>query len=465
MQKKIFITITAVFITFLANAQFSADYHLGRRYFYSNDSALVRFNSDTSLLLYYHLPYAKEIAYIRDDGSMRRTSINTRFSMHDMAVTGNYLFLCGKDHLTGNAVLGSMKISSGAITFHVIDIPTPYNGSCFTDIVAYQTSPGVYKVVLLGYSDYYSSGYPCIIENNCPSALSNFVQQPNYSTYTMQFVMEIVTTDPFSTPSTCSIKAVRDRFHNEILHDVVLTDNYVSFIGMKDDQNQRSLTIHRCSRNAVLADFDSYYYYPYASEKYFWLDPIGCQTKEDTLAIAALGDDMGQGYSTQIRLFDLASMDMTVSQMFTYKPFKPFPLDLIYTPSSQTLILLQYAEIPGTIDKTVFYNLKPYNANPTYMIQLHYDNNIGDRSFFSMDRHPDGNHFASSGGDYLFLKKSTITNDNATCYNTLKQLVYNYQPTLKKQATHKFISCTVNFVTYMNLWSFLYGTLATECIE
>ena len=448
----------------LAQAQIPFDYHFGQRTSYKNDSSLIRVNSDSSLLFYYIFPntHRKELVRAYSNGLIWRTQFDPYFTIHDMATAGNYAFLCGQNTSSGNAVLGVYQMN-GSLTFHEINLASQYSGTCFTDIVAYQTQTGAYKVALLGYSNYCSSGYPGIIQADCPSNLSYFHQYLNYNIHSIQFVMEIDMTAPIISLGTYSIKAVQDKTHDEILHDIVLTDNYVSFIGLKKDLNNKSVTIHRCSRSNVLADFNNYYYYPCASFGYEWLNPIGCHMKKDSLAIVAFGDDMGNGYSSQIRTFDLVSMDMTSSQMFTFNDFKPFPMDLIYTPESHLLVLLQYARIP-TIH-TVFYNLEPYNTNPTYTARFHTGYDTSYYSFFSMDRMYDGNYFTSSGGAYLFIKNASVIQDTASCYYAFRQIVLNKAKTIQKIANHNFVQCTVSFNISNQYFPLYTGYLTPLCSD
>lgn len=417
------------------NAQIPYNYALGGIGINSSN-VLIATYTNTSVISYYNNNSSINCFYKVDiSGSVQEYDLprSPSYQVLDMTVVSDFLFFCGIETTATSTqgFIGRLDLNTGSM---VIDAAGSNISSSITKLVAYKTQTGLIKVVALG-NDVCVGGNPAIIQTNCPSELYRFsLYTYNFS----QFILECTMTDPMNPMGTCQTLTVRDDIHDEWLEDIVLTDSYVVFLG----NTKQSLSVHKCSRNNVLADFNDLWYYP--DTKYYWFSPIGCDMDNDRVAMAAMGDDIGFGYSTLMQVIDLATMNVTNSQTIVYPTaFKTYPEDLIYLKNSQILVLLQPNYYYSGIPDPIFHNFLP-SASANYNANCFYENNSGVLWFQKMDRLPDGKNYVSTGGDYWMLKNSSINASPNSCFAPINIPIDIRPVPTKNHINHPFVSCSIS---------------------
>jgi hypothetical protein len=136
----------------------------------------------------------------------------------------------------------------------------------------------------------------------------------------------------------------------------------------------------------------------------------------DTIAVASLSsyfDGMGMvQFSTNVRVFDLASMTNTEAQMVPLNT-KSEPYDLVYMPDKGRLVLLQDICLPPhPCDQNMFMHLEPYAAAP-YAAKCWYESHWN-KPFYSLDR-LSGDYYLAAGGQYWCMKELMNINSGG-CY-------------------------------------------------
>jgi hypothetical protein len=118
----------------------------------------------------------------------------------------------------------------------------------------------------------------------------------------------------------------------------------------------------------------------------------------------------------------------------------------VYTPGTQTLVLLQELNFPSTPGSYnyAFLHLKPYVGIPIY-----YAEGMAERtrclSFWSMDRVPDGKHYISTGGDYWMINNSLSGMATTDCRIVATQKVYEITNSPSVMYHYPYKKCQVRF--------------------
>lgn len=418
--------------------------------------ALVRTYSPTQAVAYYQQGGHGVISLVGMGGAMPTVELEQYYVVYDMEIVNNYLFMCGQ-YKYGEAFLAWLDLSDLSNSTASITYIRADKATILRRMVAYMAPSGVLKVVAVGEEDYMwpdwsTPGYPsmwddCYDMGGTPIPSSSIFRSclPPYTCF-LNFVVEF---DDPQTLSTTDYKfvATHDSLHAELVHDVVLTDNYVVFVGEQGGIDD-ILSLHRCDKNQVIATFDDYYEFPVpAPEGMTWY--ISCHMKDDTIAVVSRGaSTLGPipHYETRLRVVDAATMTMTSSQQFDYGDFKSDPTDIVYTPGTQTLVLLQELNFPSTPGSYnyAFLHLKPYVGIPIY-----YAEGMAERtrclSFCSMDRVPDGKHYISTGGDYWMINNSLSGMATTDCRIVATQKVYEITNSPSVMYHYPYKKCQVRF--------------------
>ncbi|MBR3413797.1 MAG: hypothetical protein IKG81_14040, partial [Bacteroidales bacterium] len=245
--------------------------------------------------------------------------------------------------------------------------------------------------------------------------------------------------------------------HYEYACDVVETDNYVAVVTFPAADE---LIIHPCDKNNMLAltSFGDYYRYKVPRSKVLF---NGCRMKEDTIAVASVFNNGPGTDNMQVRVVDLATMNMSCAQTFDLKD-KDDIYEMAYLPDVQRLVLLtNHTYTPLTLLIHTFCFLKPYETVFPYNMEKVYD--INRRSFTSLDR-LSSQHIVAAGGDCWIMKEVPNNNPASTCYVTKDQEVRKISPSISMYERYGFlpfsapgISSSCNEV-YDQIW------MTTNCI-
>ena len=231
---------------------------------------------------------------------------------------------------------------------------------------------------------------------------------------------------------------------NRILHDaysyyefpcdVVETDNYVAVVSFPATDE---LIIHRCNKSNVLGTFDNFFYYKVPTLKAAF---YSCKMKGDTIAVASVFNDGTGTDEMQVRVVDLASMNMPYAQTFDLLD-KDDIYEMAYLPDIQRLVLLQnQTYTPLTLLRHTFCFMKPYETAFPYNMEKIYEANS--RKFTSLDR-LSSKHIVAAGGDYWMMKDVSVNNPASTCYVIKNQLVKKLATSTPLTRNHTFQSTII----------------------
>ena len=225
--------------------------------------------------------------------------------------------------------------------------------------------------------------------------------------------------------------------HYEYACDVVETDNYVAVVTFSA---AGELIVHRCNKTNVLASLsypNIYYYYNVPPGL---VDPHVCKMDVDTIAVASVFTTGVGTDNMQVRVIDLATMNMPCAQTFSLLD-KDDVYEMTYLPDIQKLVLLtNHTYTPLTMLRHTFFFLKPYQTAFPYNIEKIYD--YYDHRFISMDRLA-SKHIVATGGEYWMMKDVTVNNPASTCYKVMNQLVKKLHTSIPLTTSHTFQQTTI----------------------
>ena len=381
----------------------SAFFNLGMMHYHP---VIRKVDANSALVSYYDDGLRKNVIALIDLGmNNKRVVLKDEHTVHDMRITGNNVYFCGTVNNGGKAFIGYVNLNdfyppaNRTVLYYYLDDYT----SELNRLVAYDIG-GKQKVVAVGKHHFITSGtFPCLYDpvTNPYNCIGYFIVEADFS---------------FGLLVSSGIKYVpSNQYYEEYISEVIETPNYVALVGHYYGNN--APVIHRCDKSNVLNSFlnDLFFYYP-AVPNEGHSDYHGCVMKGDTIAMASLSsyfDGMGMvQFSTNVRVFDLASMTNTEAQMVPLNT-KSEPYDLVYMPDKGRLVLLQDICLPPhPCDQNMFMHLEPYAAAP-YAAKCWYEI-AGSRRFYSLDRLSDG-YYLAAGGQYWCMKEVMSVTTN-TCY-------------------------------------------------
>lgn len=383
----------------------------------AQSSALIRRVNASSALVYYHDGSQGIIAMVDLSLNLKKAYLPSDCKVNDMRITGDNIYFCGSSN--SGPVIGHIKLSDyypPSTTRHV----TLYYAR--TDYVTHLNRLVAYnygtqqKVVAIGrflYTEHPDPAFNCPYYNYNPETGTN----EYYNNCQRTVIIEANFSGSTLTSGSDKYVATNDETsHLEIISEVIETDNHVAFVGTYVNQN--ATVVHRCGKNTVIDNFVNgglyWYYTPDEGNSVYH----GCAMKGDTIAVASLSsyyDGAGvQQFSTNVRVFDLASMDNTQAQQVPLNT-KTEPYDLMYMPEKGRLVLLQdICVTPYLCDQNLFVHMEPYNnTTPFYTAKCWYEVNWS-KPFFSLSRLGD-DHYLAAGGEYWCMKSIVPVTSN-TCY-------------------------------------------------
>ena len=348
----------------------------------------------------------------------------------DIRIVGDDIFFCGMNRSNNHAFLGHATVSdieaqNPHIQFHELIIPVVL--SRLYRLAAYQESPtDPFRLVAVG--DIWYNGTPVPNIYPCPT-----------SPYMTDCMAHIVVEYKYQSGSFTQLgnKVLHDvNGHFEYACDVVETDNYVAVVTFPAADE---LIIHRCDKSNVLGPLSFNYDYRYTV-------PSGrvvfnaCKMKGDTIAVASVFDYGGGVDDMQVRVVDLATMNMPYAQVFDLQD-KDDVYEMAYLPDVQKLVLLTNQTYSYLVElHHTFCFLKPYETVFPYNMEKIYESN--DRSFTSVDR-LSSQHIVAAGGNYWMMKDVTYNDPGSTCYVTKVHLVKGLKLSSPISDYYGFLSLTI----------------------
>ena len=448
-------------------------------------NALIRYYSPTEAVAVYRNyrttpspAFYTTVCVVNNSGNIHSVDMADGYDVFDMEVVGNYLVMCGRCN-TSKAFIGCLKIpdiftSSTQVNYHII----PGDISNFSKMAAFVDQNGDIKVVALGTFHYIN---PPSIVSLC--GLSGSITTcPSPYTCWLDFIIE--TTNPQNYPLgdlPYDMKFISSELGSpDIIDDIVLTDNYVVFIGQGSMGGSLGLTMHPCPKTSILSNFDNYYFYPTVDERFDHY--TGCHMCADTIAVATRGRYLSSGWSewdTRIRVIDAASHVMTSSQAFDLNDYKSDPIDMVYLKNEKTLVLLEDIKYPPAsgVNNYSFIFLNPYQTfsgtptpnpplagYPPYTAKGFFESTRS-LPFWSMDRTASQNAIVATGGDYWMLKSIPLITTGNNCYKPISVDVYKLDDIIGVSANDPYRSCHQKFKSSDNVHPTITSSVSGSCSQ
>ena len=376
--------------------------------------------------------------------------IDDHHAITDIRIVGDDIFFCGMDRSNYQAFLGHATVTGiESMTPHIEIMNFKVDYTTITQLwrlVAYMDPSGT-TTHLVAVGDFWytndgvnppPSGVPsCSPSGTCQSTLAvEYTYTSGIFTLVDRRVFHDITG------------------HYEYACDVVETDNYVAIVTFSA---AGELIIHPCSKSNVLASLippNMYYNYNVPPGL---VDPHVCKMKEDTIAVASVFNDGPGTDNMQVRVIDLATMNMHCAQTFDLLD-KDDIYEMAYLPDIQKLVLLtNHTYTPLTLLIHTFCFLKPYETAFPYNMEKIYD--INRRSFTSLDR-LSTKHIVAAGGDYWIMKDVSLNNPASTCYKIMNQQVKKLDTSIPLTTSHLFqqTDITSNLIICNETYNHLTGT-------
>ena len=490
ITKSAICVILATLLSGGLNAQTYPDYLFGTTSPQTMNAMIRQYSPTEAVSVHYNYRTPPNTSYstisvVDISGNIKSLDMEPGYEVYDMEITSDYLIMCGRynssDAFIGCVYIPNISTSSATVYYH-----TYSDISYFSKMVAYKNNNGDIKVLAVG-EIIYSSQYPALLYMCFNNPSNNF--DPCGSSYMCGMNLIVEVTNPQTTPMgglPFDVKFMDDINSPGFIDDVVLTDNYVVFVGQGNAGGNPALLLYRCNRNNtpdVLSNFGNYYYFnlPISEHAGFY---IGCHMEGDTIAVTIRGSFLDTGwskYDTRIRVIDAASMVMTSSQAFDLNGYKADPQDLVYLPQSHTLVLLEDIVYPAGsgVNNFSFIFLNPYQRfqdNPggmpiitpplpwvlPYTAKGFHESNWG-LTFWSMDRIVNGNAILSTGGDYWMIKSIPLITANHSCYKPVSVDIYRLYDVVGVLGYHNHPDCSQTFTSHSVVHSPVASSVRITC--
>lgn len=198
---------------------------------------------------------------------------------------------------------------------------------------------------------------------------------------------------------------------NEYLEDVVLTNNYVGFIGSFGNNTTMLRRARRNSIDMLTGLIDTIRYYEHTDT-----EPgskiHATESRGDSIVAACYAATSSGAFVTRVRHYELAGLAMLDSKEI-YTIDKTEPWELAYNRQHSTYLMLEYLPYMGSSThyetQVVTERVAGTNSVETYYIP--------GLDMTSIASSPNGDHFMLATGNYFALKK-VWTTPSSSCFDS-----------------------------------------------
>ena len=430
VQKIVYQLIAFLALTIGSNASAQYPYNFSYAGVPTDSKTIVRNYDENRAVVYYEEGGNGYVSLVDVVSNYALTvPLDTGFLMNDMCIMNNCVFLCGQESATFGCIvrmsLNDFYTSSVSVSYYEPSYWIKINYRRIKSFV-YASDGGVIraKFLLVGEVDYACDGSE-------PFPLNNFLYRNYYidpnsqSRCTVNAVVEVsylyTPGNPGNFASQRVMRVMNPSIHPEVVHDVVVTDNYVAFVGVESGFSD-TIILHVCNRgNNIL--WSNYPYYSCPFETYYKF-PLGtnsgspfyhaCALDGDMIAVATQDEMSASSNDITFRTFDLATHTM-VSTQYLQCGSHPELKDMAYIPDLQKVVLLYYGyfrPIGSACD--IFRMADPYNTAPSYTLPS-ISEDVLHLKYGSLDAML-GTFFITTGGKYGFMADGGGLSMGMNCY-------------------------------------------------
>ena len=423
-----------VIILLVIGTEVKAQYPYDFSYIGIPDEAktIVRSYGEQYVVVYYEDNVRGYVSLVDIIGNNATTvPLDVDVSMNDMCIVDDSVFLCGNNIISG--VPFGCVLTMNLNSFHTGSVlESYYTPSYWLYMDLKRIKNFTYTNGVRTYKKFLFVGeisYPCDGSYPFPANMMNagFLSQKYYynindhSTCTENIVLELGYPFPNGYSNNNVVRFVNTEDHLEVIHDVVVTDNYVVFVGVVSGVYD-SITLHICNKSPnvlytnapVISDFESYYTYSLGTTNG---SPFyhACALEGDNIAIATQEETVSSSDKITIRTFNVSTHTMTHSQELQCSP-SPELKDMAYILDSHKVVLLFHDYFrPTGYYSDVFCTADPYISTPSYT-QPGMAAAMHNLKYGSLDAMPN-TYFVSTGGKYGIVSDVANYSPIATCYN------------------------------------------------
>ena len=432
VQKTVIQLTVVVFVLAgnMAKAQYPYEFSLaGNPY---DTKTIVRSYDHERVVVYYEDVGVRYVALVNViSNAVHKVQLSTDYVMNDMCIMNDSVFLCGRRYYFGNNV-GGCIIAMNIDSFYTSSVrveeysPSYWMNLNLKRIKNFEYVYGSYNLRYAKFLMVADIEYACDGSEPFPTNLfpGHFYTDLNdHSRCTANAVVEV--SYPFTRFVSNSptiqkvIRFMNPLNHSEIIHDVVVTDNYVAFVGIETETTDY-ITLHICNRgdnilngNHFTSTFNNYYKYPLGTGNG---SPFyhACALDGDNIAIVTQDELSTSSNDITIRTFDLTTHTMTNKQYLLCNTH-PYFKDVAYIPDLRRLVLLYHGYFQSTGNFCdIFCTVDPYGSG-SYMLPAITDN-VFHIKFNSLDAMK-GGYFISTGGKFGLAADASMFAPGKMCYD------------------------------------------------
>ena len=441
-QKVVFLLFAILFIEGgnSANAQYPFNFS------FFGDSlstqTVMRSCDDSHFAVYYEDNGAGKVSLIDVvTGNAITIPLEDGVHINDMCILKDTVFLCGYRHVSTYKLgcivaigISDFYSSSATITYYQ---PSYWMDLNLKRIAGFEyTISGMTRTFakLMVVADYYYNCNGDNVPDGVDFSTCTSTDHTASGICTTDVVMEV--SYPFSTfstgPSTVQtiMRFVDTKNHTEKFHDVVVTEDYVAFVGLDRDAGD-SIALHVCSKGSnILKNISST---PIDFE-YCYLYPLGSNNGNPFYRAYSIGGNMiavvtqdEAGYPSNyiiIRTFDLTTKTMINSQELVCNSH-PFLHDATYLPSTQKMVVHFCRNLSSGSFGCIFCQADPFTSSTSY-----YQPGVVERVFgykyASLDALPGPYYVATCGGAHVLVDAGIVTS-GLGCYDVDNILIKGLQ--------------------------------------
>ena len=230
---------------------------------------------------------------------------------------------------------------------------------------------------------------------------------------------------------------------SEYIHDIVLTDNYIGFIGSLGNNTTMLRRTRRNSSDILSGTIDTICYYEHPDTEPGSLIHA-TETRGDSIVAACYAATSSGAFVTRIRQYELAGLGMLDSKEI-YTIEKTEPWELAYNRQYKTYLMLEYLPYMGSSThfetQVVTERVAGTNSVETYFIP--------ELGMSSISSSPHGYYFMLAAGRFFALKKVWAT-PSSSCFDSAS-ISHEYAFPFRYTQLIAPVVSTSNIVEWLNV--------------
>lgn len=409
------------FCTTILSAQTS--FYASDTSYLSADVAIVRsWDDGSAAITYYEVGSERYMQYVNYvSGNSLRVEVPYNLRILDMYILGDHVYYCGYSLIDvgGNGVVGYFKPSDFYTSTYVDFYTLPVRPLTRVEKIVAQENVSIGGVEVIGIGEH--QWYDTIHD------LSGTHLVPHLNRHLL-FCHDIM-----QNPATYDTMLV---YPDEHYYNVLLTDNYVVFVGaISGPPISICMRLRERTNPVLMGTLSDIHIFSTGTDEVF--SAMHSTSMEgDSIATAYMHiDPTTHDISNRIRVFDVDAKIMVNSQDY-YVPDKSEVTDIVYIAADKSLVCMQDFVTPSNANNTNFVYIKP-SASVDYVTNMEYLKGI---FFKSMTNSNDKHYLASDGLSWFMKDKINVGSylnpicpitENYKCYVIRNWQVYRtpYPPT------------------------------------